>query len=351
MALKHRRNDQHQQERGQEYRDGRGERAPEPGNQESHEGGRDHHRPRAHHPDRDGDEKVARGEPAVVLHQALLEEGDDDQSTAEGEAARLQEEQHQLADDRRRRRVRRADGADSAHRHNEPRGDRGWPSTPKQRAVVQQADHPGDDEEHGDLRLEHHGDDESRRRDRPLQPVLHAELGEPPAGVHDHGDHRRTDAVEHRRHPAQSPEMDVEGGKGGDDQEVRQDEAPASGPCAPEPAAHVGGEYAHLDRQGSRQRLADGDGVAHFRPGQPVLLLDQLPLHLAAERGRAAEAKAPQPQKVSDKVDQLDALDCRFVCHRSTLQQAGERSRAPRSGCLDEGSSGRAIRFCPLSNG
>ena len=108
------------------------------------------------------------------------------------------------------------------------------------------------------------GDDKADRRDHPLQPVLHAELGEPVAGMQDQRDHRRADAVEDRRHRLQVAEIDVERAERGDDHEVRQDEGPAAGPGAPEAAAQIGDVDADLDRERPRQRLADRDGLAHL---------------------------------------------------------------------------------------
>jgi len=104
--------------------------------------------------------------------------------------------------------------------------------------------------------------------------------------------------------------MDVERAQRGDDDEVGQDERPAAGPGAPEPAAHIGDKDADLDRQRAGERLRDRDRVAHLFLSQPALLADQFLFHLADERHRAAETDRAEPQKVQD--DLLDRATLLF---------------------------------------
>ena len=69
----------------------------------------------------------------------------------------------------------------------------------EQAAVIQNADDAGADEQQRDFGLQDHGDGKADRRDHPLQPVFHAEFGEPVAGMQDQRDHGGADAVEDRR--------------------------------------------------------------------------------------------------------------------------------------------------------
>jgi hypothetical protein len=107
-------------------------------------------------------------------------------------------------------------------------------------------------------------------------------------------------AVEDRRHWLQVAEVDVECSKSGDDHEVRQDEGPASCPCAPEAGAQVGDVNADLDRERTRQRLAYRHRLAHLIFRQPAALVRQFAPHLTDQRDRAAEAKQAKAQKVVD---------------------------------------------------
>src|SRR5439155_24800741 len=112
-----RRNDQDHQERRQEDPDRRGEGAPETveersgesgADQKAHERRRDYDRPGADHAHRHGDEELALVQPSRLLHEALLEEGHDDETAAERERARLEEKREEFAQQRAKRRRRRA---------------------------------------------------------------------------------------------------------------------------------------------------------------------------------------------------------------------------------------------------
>ena len=163
--------------------------------------------------------------------------------------------------------------------------------SPEQAAVIQNADDARADEQQRHFGLKDDGDREADRRDRPLQPVLHAELGEPITGMKDQRDDGGTDAVEDGGHRPKVAEIDVECAESGDDDEVRQDESPTPGPGAPEAAAQVGDIDADLNRKRSRQRLANRDRLAHLLLGEPFAVVDQLTLHLADQGNRAAKAE------------------------------------------------------------
>src|SRR5262249_36733752 len=81
-----------------------------------------------------------------------------------------------------------------------------------------------------------------------------------------------------------------------------KDEGPAAGPGPPEAAAQIRDEDADLDREGAGEGLADRDPLAHLGLCQPSPLLDELPLHLAAQGHRAAESERAQPQVVRDEL-------------------------------------------------
>src|SRR5206468_8377684 len=97
------------------------------------------------------------------------------------------------------------------------------------------------------LRL--HGDchEEACRGNHPLNPILHAELRQPVAGMKYERDHRRAHAVEDGGHRSETAKMAIERTKRADDDEVREDECPAARPCAPEPAAKIRDEDPDLD--------------------------------------------------------------------------------------------------------
>src|SRR5439155_1441334 len=151
----------------------------------------------------DGDKKLAFSEPARLLHEALLEERNDHEATAERERPRLEEERQELAEHG-------ANGHVATAHHEEryadkERGRRGsGRAYAEERPVIQDTDNPAGD--------------------------------------------------------------------------------------------------ADLDREGSRERLTDGDALTHLLLGQPLPLADHLAFHLADERDRAAEAEQAEAQIVPDKL-------------------------------------------------
>src|SRR5215472_943635 len=91
-------------------------------------------------------------------------------------------------------------------RHQRPRRRR---AAAQQRAVVEDADNPGYDEKDRDLGLEPNCDDKAGSCNDPLQPVLHAELGQAVARMKNQGDDGRAHAVEDCSHPGQPAKMHV----------------------------------------------------------------------------------------------------------------------------------------------
>ena len=100
-------------------------------------------------------------------------------------------------------------------------------------------------------RIDRHA--KTHRRDDPLQPVFHAELGQAPAGMQDQRDDGRADAVEDGRYRLEVAEIDVERAECGDDDEVRQDEGPAARPRAPKTRAQIGDVDSNLNGEWPRQ--------------------------------------------------------------------------------------------------
>src|SRR5215469_3358361 len=163
--------------------------------------------------------------------------------------------------------------------------------------------------------------------------------GETVAGMKDQGDDGRAHAVEDRGHPGQPTEMDVKRAKPRDDQEIRQDKGPAAGPRTPEPAPQIGDEDADLDREGTGQRLADGHGIAHLLPGQPLAFTYELPFHQADKRHRPAEPQSAETEEINDDFAERTAVrQCggesvwtrRFGSgHFSSLGPRRDRRRVP----------------------
>src|SRR5439155_21060982 len=104
------------------------------------------------------------------------------------------------------------------------------------------------------------------------------------------------------------------------------DDRPAGGPCAPEARTDVLDEEPDLDRERARERLAHGDPLAHLVLGEPLALLDELPLHLTAERDGAAEPERAQAEIVGDELADRHPLRS-LALHHVTPPRAGSGFR------------------------
>src|SRR6516162_5434875 len=102
--------------------------------------------------------------------------------------------------------------------------------------------------------------------------------------------------------------MDVKRPEHRDDQKVRQDKCPATGPRTPEAAPQIGDKDADLDRQRTRQRLADRNGVAQLLPGQPLAFTHELLFHESDERHRSAEPQSSEAEEIKDDLAQRTSL-------------------------------------------
>src|SRR5215467_166472 len=102
--------------------------------------------------------------------------------------------------------------------------------------------------------------------------------------MEDQRDDCRADTVEDTSDRFQIAEIDIESAQSGDDNEIGKDESPAADPGAPKTAAQVRDINSDLNRERSRQRLADGNGFAHLLFGQPAALGNEFALHLADQR-------------------------------------------------------------------
>src|SRR5215470_16651042 len=180
MPDQDRSDNQDQQERRKKYTDGRDERAPEPGHEIAYKGGGDDDGTGTDHADRHRHQKLASVEPAGLLHQPFFEKGHYHETAAESEASGFEKEGEQSAENVEVCRL-RAD-AERRERHQRPRRRL---AAAQQRAVVQDADNPRNDEEDRDLGLEPNRDDKTSGRNDPLQPVLHTELSQAIAGMKD----------------------------------------------------------------------------------------------------------------------------------------------------------------------
>src|SRR5262249_29985525 len=134
----------------------------------------DDDRPRAQHPDRDSDKKLAAVEPAILLHQALFEKWHDDEAAAKRETACLEKEREERAKEARGRLL----CVDRDWCGGKQRGS--WrQAAAEQRPVIKNTEDAGADEQDRDLGLQPYCHDKVDRSDDPLRPVLHPELGEP----------------------------------------------------------------------------------------------------------------------------------------------------------------------------
>src|SRR5262249_52331187 len=106
--------------------------------------------------------------------------------------------------------------------------------------------------------------------------------------------------VENCRYRFELAKIDAKGSKCGNDDEVRKDAGPASGPGAPKTAPKIGNEDTNLNGEWARQRLTYRYRLAHLLSCQPFALGNKLPLHLSHEGYGTSEPHEPQPQEVHD---------------------------------------------------
>src|SRR5215475_1440791 len=205
-----------------------------------------------------------------------------------------------------------------------------------ERAVVEQANDAASDEDEGDLGLDGHRDGERRRRQCPLEPVLHAELGQPVARMQDQRDDGWADAVEDRRHGRETFEPNKQRAERRDDDEVRQDKGPAAGPGAPEPTTDVRDPDPDLDRQRPRERLTHGDALAHLLLREPLLLTHQLALHLADKSNGTAEPEYTEAQVVPDEITNGNAMGRLLRWHRAAPCRKLSRSVTLDGRCINQ---------------
>src|SRR5262249_29583375 len=151
---------------------------------------------------------------------------------------------------------------------------------------IENADKSRANKQQRDLRLQDYRYDQTGRRDRPLQLVLHTKLRKAPTGMEDQGDDRWADTVEDTSDRFEIAKIDVESTQGGDDHEIRKDESPAADPGPPKTAAQIRYINSDLNRERSGQRLAYGNGFTHLFFGQPAALGNEFALHLTDQRDR-----------------------------------------------------------------
>src|SRR5438045_953468 len=109
--------------------------------------------------------------------------------------------------------------------------------------------------------------------------------------------------------------MDVQGAQGGHDEEVRQNEGPATSPGSPEPSPQIGNVDPHLDSERSWQRLAHGDPFAEFVFRQPLSFFDQLFFHLSAESDRASKTERSKAEVIAHQVPDAHSGNAFVLLH------------------------------------
>src|SRR5215831_10144870 len=133
--------------------------------------------------------------------------------------------------------------------------------------------------------------------------------------MQDERDHSRADTVKDGLHEREPAEVDIERAHGGDDNEVGKNERPASCPGSPEAAPDVGDPDADLDGERPWQGLADRDALAHLVLREPLLVADQLTLHLTDERHGPAEAEKTKAQEVAHEIAKGNAVGRLLSAH------------------------------------
>src|SRR5262249_32498167 len=145
-------------------------------------------------------------------------------------------------------------------------------------------------------------------RDRPLKPVLHAELREAITRMEDQRDDSGADTVEDSRDRFEITKIDVETTQCGDNHKVWKDESPTAYPGAPKTAAQVRNIDSNLNREWPWQRLADRDGFTHLLFGQPATLGNEFTFHLPDQRDRTTKSQQPKSEKVAEQLRPSSAL-------------------------------------------
>ena len=125
-------------------------------------------------------------QPSGLLHEAFLEEGKGNETTAECNAAGLQEKHEQRAQCGYSRRLCDADAQWGAGEKRIR-----CAVARKPRAAIEDAENTGPDEPHRRLGFQPDRYEAATGRNHPLQPVIHAEFGEAVTGMDDQRDHRR----------------------------------------------------------------------------------------------------------------------------------------------------------------
>jgi hypothetical protein len=121
-----------------------------------------------------------------------------------------------------------------------------------------------------------------------------------PGAPSDDRDHRRADAVERALHPPETAEAHVQRRQRQHHEERRQDERERD----QRRAGHAGAHPAEVDGElrGERSGCELREGQAFFVVARrdPAAILDEVALHVAAQRDRAAEAERPEAQEVAE---------------------------------------------------
>ena len=125
-------------------------------------------------------------QPSVCCTRPFSRKGNGNETTAEGNAAGLQEKHEQQAQ---RGYSRRLCGADAQWGAGEQRNR--CAVAPKPRAAIEDAENTGPDERHRHLGFQPDRYEAAAGRNYPLQPVIHAEFGDAVTGMDDQRDHRR----------------------------------------------------------------------------------------------------------------------------------------------------------------
>ena len=129
--------------------------------------------------------------------------------------------------------------------------------------------------------------------------------------MHDQRDHDRTDPVEQRLDECDRAESLVEICRRQNDRERRQNEGAAGDPGAEDAATDVPDVDSDLNRQRTRQGLADCEAFEIPVSREPLPPLDQVVLHDRDESRGASKPEGAQPEKVRHELGHRHVCTCR----------------------------------------
>src|SRR5215469_7916974 len=185
-------------------------------------------------------------------------------------------------------------------------------------ATYRQAGGHGFDQHRNDSTEEKEPDDFSRspgcgkrkyQEDGPQQFVFsESQLRQLERGTCDDSDHCRANPIEHSLHPWKSAKPNVCSRKAQHHHERRQDESDPDGSRTNQSGMNVSQVNGKLRRKRTRSKLGKREPLQVVFLPNPSATVDQILLHVACKRYGSSKSDRAEPQEISCKTHQRDAL-------------------------------------------